>query len=397
MKITSVDIMELKPVKGGMPFPTPVIIRVNTDAGISGLGEVGISVGFGVRANFGIMEDLCPRLLGRDPFDNEVVWEEIRTTCFGHISGAGVVVYNSLSAMDMALMDIKGKALGVPVYVLLGGKARTRIPAYVSHAEHGWIGSYTEKGSPGDYAEITKVIADDGFKAAKYDLFFQDENIKPIPREDVAGPVSAGMLRMFEKRLAAIRKAGGDDFGIMLDMFCKPNLATAAALDGIMRDYGVLFAEEMLPPYNTDVAIELARRIKTPIALGEKVRTRWEYRPYIENNAVAVIEPDLTNCGGISEGKKICDMAHMYDIKAQMHTCGSPVSQAAALQVEAAIPNLFMHEELFFDPEPELKGLCRRSCVAEHGFIEVCDEPGIGQELTEETINSAVRIVTIRE
>lgn len=398
MKITSVDVFMLKSAGASLTaYPIrPVICRVNTDAGISGFGEAGISTGIGEHAVFGMLQDMTPLVIGRDPMDNGVIWEELREKCCGHMSGGGVVVFSGMSAIDTALMDIKGKALGVPVYQLLGGKHNKKLHCYASQVQQGWNGDWGPRGTAKEYADICTAVMQDGFDAVKINFLSFDRDKASIPRSRTAGPLGRDIYMLVEERLAAIREACGEDLSIIAELFCLTDVTSAANLDGILRKYNVLFAEEATATFNPELFRVLAGRMKTPLSTGERVHTRWGFHQLLKQKAVAVIQPDISNCGGISEAKKICDMAQVYDVRAQMHVCGAPIAEAAAFQVEAAIPNFYIHELLFLSSYSENTEYGKFRYDAVDGYITVPDLPGIGQELSEKSIREAAAHVTVK-
>lgn len=397
MKITSVDVFLLKAAGTSITaYPIrPVICRVNTDEGISGFGEAGISTGIGENAAFGILKDMAPFIIGCDPMENEVLWERLREKCCGHISGGGVVVFSGMSAIDTALMDIKGKALGVPVYRLLGGKHNPKLRCYASQVQQGWNGDWGPRGTAKEYADICKAVMQDGFDAVKINFLSFDRNKLPIERSRTTGPLKHDIYMLVEERLAAIREACGDELDIIAELFCQTDITSASNLDSILYKYNVLFAEEATTTFNTNLFKVLAERMKTPLSTGERIHTRWGFRQLLEQNAVTIIQPDISNCGGISEAKKICDMAHVYDVRAQMHVCGSPVAEAAAIQVEAAIPNFYIHELLFLSHYSEMTKYGKYHHEVVNGYITVPDLPGIGQAPSEESIGEAVAAITV--
>lgn len=397
MRITSVDVFLLKSAGASLTaYPLrPVVCRINTDEGISGFGEAGISTGIGERAVYGMLQDLAPLLIGRDPMDNEVVWEELRGKCYGHISGGGVVVYSGMSAIDTALMDIKGKALGVPVYRLLGGRHNGKLRCYASQVQQGWNGDWGPRGTAKEYADICRAVVQEGFDAVKVNFLSFDRDKSAISRSRTAGPLGRDLYTLVEERLAAIREACGETLDIIAELFCLTDVTSAAGLDEIFNKYNVLFAEEATTTFNPELFRVLAARMRTPLASGERVQTRWGFHQLLQQHAVAVIQPDISNCGGISEAKKICDMAQVYDVRAQMHVCGTPIAEAAAMQVEAAIPNFFIHELLFLSPYEENVEYGRYRHGAVDGRLTVPDLPGIGQELSEKSMREAVARVTV--
>jgi galactonate dehydratase len=173
-------------------------------------------------------------------------------------------------------------------------------------------------------------------------------------------------------------------------------VTSAANLDAIMCKYDVLFAEEATTTFNPELFRVLAGRMRTPLAAGERIHTRWGFHRLLQQDAVAVIQPDISNCGGISEAKKICDMAQIYDVRAQMHVCGAPIAEAAALQVEAAIPNFYIHELLFLSSYTENTEYGRYRYQPVDGYITVPELPGIGQELSEKSVQEAVAWATVK-
>ena len=398
MKITSVDVLLLKSAGAHITaYPLrPVICRINTDAGISGFGEAGISTGIGENAAFGMVKDMASLLIGHDPMNNEVITEDLRERCYGHISGGGAVVFAGISAIDTALMDIKGKALGVPVYQLLGGKHNDRLHCYASQVQLGWNGDWGPRGTAKEYAAICRRAMDDGFDTVKVNFFAFDRDRAPMARSRIRGPLRRDIYLLLEERLAAIREECGEDLGIIAEFLCQTDVTSVGCLDDILRKYNVLFTEEATATFNPELFGTLSRTTKTPLATGERIHTRWGFHQMLKQNAVSVIQPDISNCGGIWEAKKICDLAMIYDVRAQMHVCGSPISEAAALQVEAAISNFYIHELFFLSPLAETVAYGKYHYGAVNSYLEIPDLPGIGQELSETSIRDAVANVTVK-
>ena len=392
MKIIQVDIFILKPGCGTMPPAPykPVIIKLLTDDGVYGYGEAGVALGVGERTVFAMTQDLAPMLLGKDPFDNEVIWERIRTDLNGHISGGGVVVFSAMSAFDMAMMDIKAKSLNVPVYKLLGGKFRESLHCYASQLQCGFGDNLRPLGRAEEYAYICAEAINDGFDTVKINFVSFDREGKQIPQDAVSGPLNWEIYSLVEERLKAIRAECGENLGIIFENFCSMNIASALKMDELTHKYNVLFCEETLLPMKRDLFAPLAKRIRTPLATGEKIHTRWQFSDLFEDRSVDIIQPDPSNCGGISETKKICDMAHIYNIKAQMHLAGSPISTAAAIHLEAAIPNFYIHEYFFLNRHPDYAAYCTNDYQPVNGVLTVPELPGLGQELSAQAINEAV-------
>ena len=391
MKITSIDLFILKSALTDSPYPSkPVVCRINTDEGIYGFGEAGIYTGLGEHGVFGMLQDLAPLAIGKDPMDNEVIWEDIRTRLHGHCSGAGVAVFSALSALDIAMMDIKGRAFGVPCYKLLGGLHNAKLPCYASHIQNGWGTDIAPRGSAEEYAEIAHRVQEAGYPAAKFDFIAFDRDKRPLSRTETAHQLyKQDLLNMVEERLQAIRARCGDHFGIIMENLCRLDISTSIDMDDLAVKYGVLFMEECLDPFKVSNYKVLAEKTRTPLAAGEKVHTRWGFSNYFESNCLRVIQPDVTNCGGLSEAKKICDMAHVYDMKVQTHVCGTPLSLAAAIQLEAAIPNFSIHEYFYPGLHPEIVNYCKHDHQPVNGVITVPDLPGLGNELSEQAMKEA--------
>jgi len=176
---------------------------------------------------------------------------------------------------------------------------------------------------------------------------------------------------------------------IILELHSLTDTNTAIQLGSELEKYNIFYYEEAVMPLNSRSMSEINKKLNIPIASGERIYTRWGYRPFYEERSLNVIQPDLCNCGGISEGKKICDMGHVYDAGVQIHICGSPISTAAALQIEAVIPNFLIHEHHQAALMEENIGLCKYDYQPKNGYFEVPDRPGIGQELSEEAMKTS--------
>ena len=202
MKITKVEIMEF--ICEGKPFFRVIGCRVYTDEGIYGDGEAALSYGVGASAAFGMVKDLAKLIIGMDPMENEVIWHKLyRTTFWGQAGGP--VVYAGISALDVALWDIKGKALGLPIYRLLGGKFREDLRAYASQIHQGFGPVHEVKKSVQDYYDITRQVVSEGYDAVKVDFMCYDENGRPYTYEDRKAMLLPRVLSTFEERLAAVR------------------------------------------------------------------------------------------------------------------------------------------------------------------------------------------------
>ncbi len=396
MKITSVDVMQIKSGNSGVSRGawSPVVIRINTDEGISGFGEVGLAYGKGWRGGFGMVCDFAEVIIGDDALCSDKIWNKLfRSTFWG--MGGGTVVSAAMSAIDIALMDIKGKALGVPVYELLGGKQNDDLRVYASQLQYGWGDAYpvSKLTEAKQYAEVTKAVIAEGYDALKVDPIAVP---KPGVEWNRRGPLTNDVLNEVVKRVAAMREAGGDGMDIIIELHSNTDTSSAIQLAKALEHLRIFYMEEPVHPLNAEMMSEIASSTSIPIASGERIYTRFGYRQFFENHAIKVIQPDICTCGGISEAKKICEMAQVYDANVQVHVCGSPISKAAALQVEAAIPNFLIHEH----HQRALGKESRESCIHDYqpvnGRYSVPDLPGIGQEPTEEAMENAI-VQTISE
>jgi len=393
MKITSVDVFLLS--KGSSVIQVtdwaPIVVRINTDEGISGFGEVGLAYGNGCKAGFSMVKDLAPLILEQDPLRIEWIWEKLfRDTFWG--MGGGSVVFGGISGIDTALWDIKGKALGVPVYQLLGGKSREKLRTYASQIQFDW-GKETKKMiTPEDYSLATQHAMDDGYDCVKVDpIGFNLKGDWMHPDWITRGILKNEVLQITVERVAAIRETIGQKGDIIIELHSLTDTNTAIQLARELEEYNCFYYEEPVHPLNVESMLEISRKIKIPVASGERIYSRWGYREFLEKRALQVIQPDIGLVGGISECKKICDMANVYDAGVQVHVCGSPIAKAAALQVEAVIPNFVIHEHHAIALRQANIDMCKYDYQPEEGYYHIPELPGIGQELSEETIANSIK------
>lgn len=397
MRITSVEILLINARldyggSDGRSRPwRPIILKVNTDEGIYGYGEVAMCYGVGATAGWGMAKDLARMIIGKDPMDNERIWDDMmKKTFWGQ--GGGTAVFGGMSGIDMALWDIKGKALGVPVYQLLGGKCRDSLRVYASQIQFGWGSRWTGLTTPEQYAETARLAVDMGYDALKVDLLEIDPQggVKTI---DLCGVLPARVARMGIERLEAIREAVGPDVDIIVENHAETDVTSAIQFGRLIAPYNIMYYEEPVMPLNPKAMSWVKDKVDIPLAAGERMYSRWGYLPFLENRALDVIQPDLGTCGGIGEGKKICEMAHAYDMTVQAHVCGSPIAKAAALHLETAIPNFCIHEH---HRSALVKGnieLCIHDYQPVEGRYTVPELPGLGQELTDTAYALAEKVI----
>lgn len=391
MKISSVDVIDVaNEFQSAVNKWRPIVVRINTDSGICGFGEVGLAYGAGASAGFGMAKDLAKIIIGMDPLNNEGIWDKMQKKTFWG-QGGGTVVSAGMSGIDIALWDIKGKALGVPIYQLLGGKTRERIRTYASQLQFGW-GVGKDKSmliEPKQYADVALAAVAEGYDAIKVDSIGMDEKGN-WNHQDLTGVLPAKTLRLAYDRLKAIREAVGSDVDIIVEMHAFTDTTAAIQFGKMIEELDIFYYEEPVMPLNPKQMKKIADSVNIPIASGERIYTRWGYRPFFEDGSLDVIQPDLGLCGGFTETKKVCDMAHVYDVTVQMHVCGGPIATAAALHIEAAIPNFIIHElhrYALLDPNTKT---CKYNYMPKNGMYEAPELPGLGQELTDESIRASI-------
>lgn len=356
----------------------PVLAQVLTDQGLTGVGEAAIAYGSGATAAAGMIKDLAQEfMLGRDPFGIEAFWSDTYDNTFW-AKGGGPIVYAGISALEQALWDIKGKALGVPVYELLGGKIRDTVRVYAN----GWSFRCVK---PEDFGREAERVVAQGYTALKfYPLataeLDADGHIRHVSKRSID---RAAENRAIES-VKAVRGAIGPNVDLMLDMSGELTTDAIIRLGRRFEPYDIMFLEEPVDAFDPEALKEVAGHVNIPIATGERMYTRYQFRRVMELRAAAVLQPDIGNTGGLMEAKKIAAMAEAYNMRVQPHNCASPVSTAAALQLDACIANLFIQEIYPFripehfalvDHAPELE--------VRNSSVPVSNRPGLGVELVE--------------
>ena len=393
MKITSVDVIALQGNEASAM--RPAVCRVNTDEGIYGYGEAGVAIVTGATAAYELIKDFAKMIIGRNPLDHEVIWEDIFKNSFW-AQGNGAILMAALSAIDTALWDIKGKYYNAPVYQLLGGKQRDKLRTYASQLQFGWgAKEFQMNGDIGFYRDSYLAAMHDGYDAIKVNFFDRFEDGVEATRQDCTGYLSRKLLYAAEKRIELARSVVGPDVDVILENHAMTDAATAIQLCHVAEAYDVMFCEEPATPLNPQVYAKIADKTRIPLAAGERIYTRWAFLPYFENGSLTVIQPDIGNCGGITECKKICDMAHVFDLSVQTHVCSSPISVAVSLQLEAALPNFIIHEHHVSNTMKHVTELGLYDYQPKNGYFDIPELPGIGQELSEYALKTAA-IETIR-
>jgi len=381
MKVTRVEVLQADLCgHDGIASWYPVFVRVHTDEGISGLGEVGMAYGTGAQAAASMALALGQRfVLGCDPFATETVWECMLRRSFW-AEGGGPVVFGAMSAIDAALWDIKGKVLDQPVHRLLGAQTPAPLRCYASQLQFGWMDTVQNLVDPASYRDAAVQAREAGYDCVKVDPYMIAEDGSRATT--LRGILTARARRQVHARLQAVRDGLGEDADIILELHSFTSMAGALQIAELAQDLGILFMEEPTH-YNGDTAHNrVAERSPIPIAAGERLYTRWGFLPYLQAGSLDLIQPDVGLVGGISEACRIAHLAHTFDVGVQAHVCGSPLASAIALQFEAAIPNFEIHEHHTYALKACNRDLFVEDLQPQHGVFEVPTRPGFGMTLT---------------
>jgi L-alanine-DL-glutamate epimerase-like enolase superfamily enzyme len=389
MKITKVDVMMVK--IAAMPKLRPIICRIFTDEGLFGDGEAALAYGIAAPAAFGMVQDLSKLIIGMDPLDNEVIWDKLYKSTFWGQNG-GPVVFAGISAIDIALWDIKGKYFNVPVYKLLGGKRRDNLRTYASQLQFGWDDPEAPVAKTEDYAAVARKAVAEGYDCIKIDFFTFDRDGRPFATgEEMTRLLKPYYVQLIEERISAVREAIGPNVDIIMENHSTLDANSAVQLGRMAQKHNMFYFEEPNTP-TAKMAKYINGKLNMPIAHGERIYSRWQYAEYFENNSVEVIQPDIGNCGGLTEAKKICDMAYTYDVNVQAHVCASPYSTAVALHLECVIPNFVIHEHHRICLLQCNKDLCVYDYQPVDGKYKVPELPGIGNEFSEVALKNCDKV-----
>ncbi len=343
-------------------------VRIYTDQGIYGHGEGTDAVQGGAP----LVRMFRRFMIGQDPLNVEALWERIRTA--GIFAGAqGGQYIAALSAVEIALWDLAGKALGVPVYQLLGGKVRDRVRLYCDSANH-------HPDDPKARPKLKEIEAM-GFTAVKIDI---DEARDPNRWDMVNWTASNAEIDRMVKEAAFVRETLSPRVDLAVDMHGRYDAPTAKRVAAELERFHLLWLEEPVPPENVDVMRDVRESTKTPICAGENLFLRHDFRELLEKRAVDIVMPDLQKCGGLFEGRKIADMAHTYYTPFAPHCVVSPVGTMASCHVCAAVPNFLILEWHWISRLELWRNFVREGDIITKGFVTLPDRPGIGVEMNEE-------------
>ena len=382
MKVNRVEIFDIHCPK--RPVWNPVFVRIHTDEGLSGVGEAGLAYDLGHSAAAAMIKEFVEAMLmGWDPMQTEKLWSRMFRESFWALGG-GPVVYAAMSAIDTALWDIKGKALGLPVYQLLGGKVNDKLRTYASQLQFDWDKEVNRLTKPADYGRAAEKALAEGYDAVKVDPMMFDKDGKT--KFDCTKLFSHEEMKLIRARMQAIRDVMGESGDIIFECHSLPGATSAVQLGEIAEEFNCMYYEEPVNYLNSELHNKVAASVAVPIAAGERLYLRHGIRPYLEDQSVDILQPDIGLCGGLTEAKKVCDYADVYDVQVQAHVCGGPVATMAALHLETAIPNFIIHEHHTYATKDWNRELCIQDPQPVNGFFQAPDVPGLGIELNDEVV-----------
>ena len=337
-----------------------VFVKVYTDEGIDGVGEATLE--YKEKALLGALEHIKEYLVGKNPMDIEAHWHSIYRDAYWR---GGAVLMSALSAVEMALWDILGKHLSVPVYQFLGGRVNDKVRIYVN----GW---FSGAKTPEEFGKKAKIAVQRGVTAMKWDPFGK-----------AYLDISNRELDTALECVAEVRSAVGDSVDLLIEGHGRFNIPTAIKIAKELEQFGPMFFEEPVPPDSLYALKEVRDKSPVAIAAGERLYTRWDYRKMFDLMAADYIQPDISHAGGIMELKKIAAEAESRYIPFAPHNPSGPVANAATLQLAASCSNFCILEIMYSDVVYR-KDITTESLEYKDGFMKIPDNPGLGIEINEE-------------
>ena len=384
MKITRIEAVRFNPDlkigggSGGSGAIEWTWVRLHTDTGIMGVGETYPTP----NGQIGILKDMANQIIGKDPREIDSIWRSLyHSIAMRNTGGSDMRI---LSALNMAQMDILGKICGVPVYQLLGGKARPKVRVYNTTTSY-WAINDMQMGP--DTGKIVRFLLNRGIKAMKI-----------YPYRGNGTYISPADLENGLKWIKQIRDTAGNDMDIAVDLWGRWNLTCAMKIAHAMEPYNIMYLEDaMLMSNPQDYAI-LSRETSIPICMSETLATRYEYREFLESKAVDVVMYDICWAGGITEAKKISDLADTYYVPTSPHTCGGPLLWFSSIHLGTAVTNFFILESNYWKYTHQYPYFIKNIPVPENGFVSPPEGPGLGVEFRQEPFdNGDATVETIAE
>ncbi len=348
-------------------------IRIYTDQGIYGQGEA-TDAAVGAAS---LLRSWRRMLIGRDPLNVQALWEEIRT--MGVFAGAQAGQYTTaLSALEIALWDLAGKALELPVYQLLGGKFRDKVRIYCDSDMEVPIGPESDRKIPWIKAQ--------GFTAMKIDL---DDARDPARFDAVNWTASNGEIDRMVKWVAHVRESIPANMDMACDMHGRYDAPTGKKVAKALEPFRLMWLEEPVPPGDIDAIADIRHSTSTPIAAGENIYMRWGYRSLFQKDAVDIIQPDFQKVGGLAEAIKVANMAQAYDIPVAPHCVVSPIGVMATAHACTAYPNFLACEWHWINYQDLWNSWVKEGNIIVNGYVTPSDKPGLGVEMNEEVARKA--------
>ena len=339
-----------------------VFVKVITDSGLYGVGEATLE--YREPTVVQAIKELERYLVGKDPHNIEAFWHDAYRDAYWR---GGVVLMSALAGVEMALWDIKGKALGVPVYQLLGGKVRDSVKCYAN----AWFAGAK---NPEEFAQKAKIAVKNGFSGLKWDPFGKEYlNIDPKHLNEALDCI------------AAVKDAVGDQVHLIIEGHGRFNVPTAVRIGNALEKFGILWFEEPIPPDDKKGIAWVRSKIATPVSGGERLYSRFEYADYLRMECADFWQPDVSHAGGIMEVRKIAAMAESHYIPVCPHNPSGPVANAATLQLAACIPNFYLLETMANDI-PWRADVSTEKVKFENSEMFIPDLPGLGIDINEEEI-----------
>ncbi len=383
MKITDLRVW-LTPVPiEGTGSRTWVFLEIDTDEGITGIGEASSTGGGGSLVVGSMLKnlkdtkvtaDFRESLIGENPEDIDRIWHKLWRRYTGG-GGWGGFVTTLVSGIDIALWDIKGKALGKPVYNLLGGAFRDKIPLY----------THVRNDDPELAAEHAKSLVAEGYTALKTDPFMPE--MRPHHRRYTSGTISAEGATKGVATIAAIREAVGPNVEVLLDAHGNFNVPTAIKLCRMMEPYDLTWFEEPVQPESLEALRQVRESVNIPLCVGERLYTRFGFLPVLSQRLSDYIMPDIVWTGGITETRKIANLAEVFHIPVTPHDANGPLNIIAGAHTMMSVPN-FYRLEMISGWMDNYNACIEPKLDIRSGYLHLSDRPGLGFELNKDFLES---------